>query len=62
MSENKFQLLNINDYELGETIKVLSLGKMKIARNKKNKELILIKVLKKIQFWNQSKPLIFSMK
>ena len=47
MSKNKFQLLNINDYELGETIKVLNLGKMKIARNKQTKELILIKVLKK---------------
>jgi serine/threonine protein kinase len=47
MSENKFQLVNINDYELGETIKALNLGKMKIARNKQTKELILIKVLKK---------------
>ena len=47
MSENKLQLININDYELGETIKVLRLGKMKIARNKQTKELILIKVLKK---------------
>ena len=47
MSENKFKLLNLNDYELGETIKVLSLGKMKIARNKQTKELIFIKVLKK---------------
>jgi len=47
MSERKFQLLNICDYELGETIKALSLGKMKIARNKKTKELILIKVLNK---------------
>ena len=47
MSENKIQLLNINDYDLGETIKVLSLGKTKIARNKQTKELILIKVLQK---------------
>ena len=47
MSENKFKLLNLNNYELGETIKVLSLGKMKIARNKQTKELIFIKVLKK---------------
>ena len=62
MSENKFQLLNINDYELGETIKALNLGKMKIARNKQTKELILIKVLKKVQLWNQNKPPTFSMK
>ena len=47
MSESKLQLLNINDYELGETIKTLNLGKTKIARNKQTKELILIKVLKK---------------
>lgn len=47
MTENKLPLLNLNDYELGETIKVLSLGKAKVARNKKTKELIFVKVLKK---------------
>ena len=47
MSEKKFQLLKLEDYQIGETIKILPLGRVKIAKNKSTNENILIKILKK---------------
>ena len=47
MSDKKLELLKLGDYQIGETIKILPLGRVKIAKNKHTNENILIKILKK---------------
>ena len=49
MSEKKFQLLKINDYEIKEIIRNLTLGRIKLAKNKRTNELIALKILDKSQ-------------
>ena len=49
MSDKKFRSLKLNDYEIGDTIRILPLGTIKIAKNKRTNELIVLKVLKKSQ-------------
>ena len=49
MSEKKFHSFKINDYDIGDTIRILPLGTIKIAKNKRTNELIVLKVLKKSQ-------------
>lgn len=47
MSEKKFHSLTLNDYELGDTIKIIPHGRIKTARSRRTNELIVIKILKK---------------
>ena len=47
MSEKKNNILKISDYEIGDTIRVIPLGKIKLAKNKRTNETIILKVLKK---------------
>ena len=47
MSDKKFRSLKLNDYEIGDTIRILPLGTIKIAKNRRTNELIALKVLKK---------------
>lgn len=47
MSDKKFHSLKLNDYEIGDTIRILPLGTIKIAKNRRTNELIALKVLKK---------------
>ena len=48
MSEKKsYNNLKLNEYELGDTVRLLSFGCIKIAKNKRNNELIFLKKMKK---------------
>ena len=47
MSEKKFPSLALNDYDLGDTIKLVQNGRIKIAKSRRTNELIVIKFLKK---------------
>ena len=47
MSEKKITSFKINDYYIGDTIRILPLGRVKTAKNKKNNELIALKILNK---------------
>ncbi len=49
MTEKKFQLLKLNDYDIKDTIRSLTLGRIKLAKNKKTNELILLNILNKSQ-------------
>jgi serine/threonine protein kinase len=49
MSEKKILLLKINDYEVKEVIRNLTLGRIKLAKNKRTNELIALKILDKSQ-------------
>ena len=49
MSEKKFHNLKITDYEIGDTIRILPLGRLKIAKNKRTNEAIALKIIKKSQ-------------
>ena len=47
MSEKKITPFKINDYEIGDTIRILPFGRVKTAKKKKNNELIALKILNK---------------
>ena len=47
MSEKKLLSLKLTDYDIGDTIKLIPHGRIKIARSKRTNELIVIKILKK---------------
>ena len=49
MSEKKLHSLTLNDYDLGDTIKIIPNGRVKIARNRRanSNEIIFIKILNK---------------
>ena len=47
MSEKKLHSLTLNDYELGDTIKLFPNGKLKTARSRRTNELVVIKILNK---------------
>ena len=47
MSEKKYPSLTINDYDMGDTIKIIQNGRLKIAKSRRTNELIVIKFLKK---------------
>ena len=47
MSEKKIHSLTLNDYELGDTVKLVPNGRIKTARSRRTNELIVIKFLKK---------------
>ena len=49
MTEKKFHSLKLTDYDIGDTIKLIPLGKVKTARNKRTNELIILKILNKSQ-------------
>ena len=49
MSEKKFHSLKINDYDIGDTVSILPLGRLKIARSRRTNELIILKILIKSQ-------------
>ena len=49
MSNKKYQTLKLNDYEIGDTVRILSFGRIKTAKNKRTQELIFLKILKKSQ-------------
>ena len=49
MTEKKFHSLKLTDYDIGDTIKLIPLGKVKTARNKRTNELIILKILIKSQ-------------
>ena len=62
MSEKKLHSLTLNDYDLGDTIKIIPNGRVKIARNRRanSNEIIFIKILNKsnIQYFGIARPLI----
>ena len=45
MSENKIHSIKLQDYEIGDIIKIMPLGKIKIAKSKRTSEYIVIKIL-----------------
>ena len=45
MSEKKIHNLKLTDYEIGDTIKILPLGRVKIAKSKRTNELVALKIL-----------------
>lgn len=45
MSENKIHSIKLQDYEIGDIIKIMPLGKIKIAKSKRTSEYIVIKML-----------------
>jgi serine/threonine protein kinase len=47
MSEKKFHSFKINDYDIGDTIRVLPMGRVKTAKSKRTSEPIAIKILNK---------------
>ena len=47
MAEKKIQLLKINEYEIKDVIRNLTLGRVKLAKNKRTNELIALKILSK---------------
>ena len=47
MSEKKNNTLKISDYEIGDKIRNIPLGVIKIAKNKRTNETIILKILKK---------------
>ena len=47
MSEKKFHSFKINDYDIGDTIRILPMGRVKTAKSKRTSELIAIKILNK---------------
>ena len=49
MSDKKYQTLKLNDYEIGDTVRILSFGRIKTAKNKRTNELVFLKILKKSQ-------------
>jgi protein kinase A len=49
MSDKKYKTLKLNDYEIGDTIRIYPLGRVKSAKNKRTNELIALKILKKSQ-------------
>ena len=61
MSEKKFFSLKLTDYDIGDTIKIIPFGRVKTARNKRNNELIILKILIKSQIIKANqKPHIFN--
>ncbi len=49
MSDKKYHSLKLNEYDIGDTIKVFPLGRIKVARSRRTNELFAIKILKKSQ-------------
>ena len=47
MSEKKFHSFKLNEYDIGDTIKVMPMGRVKSAKSKRTNELIAIKFLNK---------------
>ena len=47
MSEKKNNTLKISDFEIGDTIRVIPLGVIKLSKNKRTNETIVLKILKK---------------
>ena len=47
MSDKKYKTLKLNDYEIGDTIRIYPFGRVKNAKNKRTNELIALKILKK---------------
>ena len=45
MSESKIHSIKLQDYEIGDIIKIMPLGKVKIAKSKRTNEYIVIKIL-----------------
>ena len=45
MSENKIHLIKLQEYEIGDIIKMMPLGKVKIAKSKRTSECFVIKML-----------------
>jgi len=45
MSEKKIHNLKLTDYEIGDTIKILPLGRVKVAKSKRTNELVALKIL-----------------
>ena len=49
MSEKQFHSLKLNDYDIGDTVGILPLGRLKTARSRRTNELIILKILIKSQ-------------
>ena len=49
MSDKKYHSLKLNEYDIGDTIKVFPLGRIKVARSRRTNELFAIKILRKSQ-------------
>ena len=47
--EGKVRSINLNDYQMGETLGTGSFGRVKIAKNKKTGEYVAMKMMKKIE-------------
>ena len=47
MSDKKYRCLKLNEYDIGDIIKIFPLGRMKVARSRRTNELIIIKMLNK---------------
>ena len=60
MAEKKSHSLKINDYQLGDTIRILPLGRIKIARNRRTNELIALKILIKSEIIKTNQKLHIS--
>jgi serine/threonine protein kinase len=45
MSESKIHSIKLQEYEIGDIIKIMPLGKVKIAKSKRTNEYIVIKML-----------------
>ena len=52
MSEKKSHSLKLNDYQIGDTIRISPLGRIKVARSRRTNELIALKTLIKSQIIN----------
>ena len=60
MAEKKSHSLKINDYQPGDTIRILPLGRIKIARNRRTNELIALKILIKSEIIKTNQKLHIS--
>jgi serine/threonine protein kinase len=52
MSDKKYRSLKLNEYDIGDIIKIFPLGRMKVARSRRTNELIVIKMLNKSKIIN----------
>ena len=60
MAEKKFHPLKINDFQFGDTIRILPLGRIKIARNRRTNEFIALKILIKSEIMKTKQKLHIS--
>jgi len=55
MSEPKLTYFKLTDYDIGDTIRLVPYGRIKIAKNKRSNELIALEIIKKSQIISSKK-------